>query len=94
MNSNLHADRAETNRANARNSTGPITEEGKSQSRFNAFRHGLTGKTIVMPCQDREAYEAFCREIFPKMEAADRSVTVDLQVRIAEHMTSPRMQCR
>ena len=64
MNSNLHADRAETNRANARNSTGPITEEGKSQSRFNAFRHGLTGKTIVMPWQDREAYEAFCREIF------------------------------
>ena len=55
--------RAVANRANAQHSTGPKTEEGKNRSRFNAFRHGLTGKTIVMPWQDREAYEAFCRKI-------------------------------
>lgn len=52
------------NCANAQHSTGPKTEEGKRRSRFNAFRHGLTGKTVVMPWQDRDAYEAFCQEFF------------------------------
>ena len=35
------------NRANARRSTGPRTEEGKQQSRRNAVRHGLTADTVV-----------------------------------------------
>ena len=56
--------RTAINQANSLKSTGPKTEAGKNKTRFNAFRHGLTGKTIVMPWQDQVAYEAFCKKLF------------------------------
>jgi hypothetical protein len=46
----------EINRANAQNSTGPKTPEGKKKSSINALRHGLTGQIVVMPSEDLEAY--------------------------------------
>jgi hypothetical protein len=45
-------------------STGPRTDEGKRKSALNATRHGLTGRTIVMPYEDMEAYHTFCKELF------------------------------
>jgi hypothetical protein len=45
-------------------STGPRTDEGKRKSALNAMRHGLTGRTIVMPHEDMQAYHAFCKELF------------------------------
>jgi hypothetical protein len=44
------------NRANAQKSTGPKTEAGKKRSSLNAFRHGLTGQVLVLPEEDREAF--------------------------------------
>ena len=52
-------DRIDMNRANAQNSTGPKTEEGKKHSALNATRHGLTGQTVVMPHEDLNAYTEF-----------------------------------
>jgi hypothetical protein len=37
----------EANRRNAQLSTGPITEDGRKQSRQNAVRHGLTAETVI-----------------------------------------------
>src|ERR1700686_2546939 len=52
--------RAETNRANAALSTGPKTPEGKHTASLNALRHGLTGRTVLLPADDQELYSAFC----------------------------------
>src|SRR5713101_6856030 len=55
--------RAETNRENARKSTGPRTEAGKQRSSLNALRHGLTGQTVVLPSDDLIAYQRHCQQL-------------------------------
>jgi hypothetical protein len=44
-------------------STGPRTPEGKQTASLNALRHGLTGRVVVMPHEDLNAYYAFCKEL-------------------------------
>src|SRR5258708_13143654 len=56
--------RAETNRENAKKSTGPRTVAGKQRSSLNALRHGLTGQTVVLPSDDLVAYERHCKGFF------------------------------
>ena len=51
------------NQSNAKKSTGPVTPAGKSKSRLNALRHGLTGQVTLMPEEDRAAFNSFCIEI-------------------------------
>jgi hypothetical protein len=48
-------------------STGPRTEEGKQRSAMNATRHGLTGRTVVMPYEDMGAYHAFCNQLLESL---------------------------
>jgi hypothetical protein len=45
------------NRKNAELSTGPTTEAGKATSSHNAIKTGLTGRTVLLPTDDREAFE-------------------------------------
>ncbi len=62
--------RAAINKANAQHSTGPRTEAGKQRSSLNAWRHGLTGQTVVLPSEDQSAYQrhsqSFLDEYRPK----------------------------
>src|SRR5712664_3611375 len=58
------AARTARNRANAAHSTGPKTEAGKKRSSLNAYRHGLTGQTIILPAEDLVAYQDFTRTFF------------------------------
>lgn len=45
------------NQANSKHSTGPHTEEGKAKSSLNAVKTGLTGRTVLLPGDDIEAYQ-------------------------------------
>lgn len=44
-------------------STGPRTPEGKAVSSHNATRHGLTGRVVILPSEDMNVYNAFCKEL-------------------------------
>jgi hypothetical protein len=44
------------NRANARQSTGPKTQEGKARSSANRRRHGFNGSFVLIPGEDVEQY--------------------------------------
>src|ERR671937_140841 len=46
------------NRANSQLSTGPKTSAGIENCKFNATRHGLTGKQVVIKGEDPAAYDA------------------------------------
>ena len=52
------ANQIEANRQNARLSTGPTTPAGADRSSKNATKHGLTGQTLVISPEEREAYTA------------------------------------
>jgi hypothetical protein len=42
----------ETNRRNAKRSTGPSTPEAKERVKWNALKHGLLAKSIVVPVRN------------------------------------------
>jgi hypothetical protein len=48
--------RLAANRANAQLSSGPRTPAGKAVSSMNAVKTGLTGRTVLLPSDDAEAY--------------------------------------
>jgi hypothetical protein len=72
----------EANRRNARNSTGPNTQEGKQRSRCNAVRHGLTAETVIGALEDAENYQAFEAAIIADYDAQS-AVERELVIRLA-----------
>ena len=72
----------ESNRCNARLSTGPVTEEGKSRSRRNAVRHGLTAETVIDALEDAEDYAAFEMAVTSDYDAQS-AVERELVLRLA-----------
>src|SRR5215468_2584971 len=57
----------EANRANAQKSTGPRTAEGKAKSRLNAGRHHITAQVNLLPPEEHEAAQKFCKPIFESL---------------------------
>jgi hypothetical protein len=72
----------EANRRNALKSTGPVTFEGKTRSRLNALRHGLTAETVIAGLEDTDDYQAFEAAITADYEA-ETAVERELVLRLA-----------
>jgi hypothetical protein len=55
------------NLANALHSTGPKTQEGTVAVRFNAIRHGLLARDVVLPGEDADAFEDLWNQVRAKL---------------------------
>jgi len=55
------------NTENAQHSTGPKTDSGKLISKLNAFKHGLTGNTVLLPTEDMHLYESFRADLIASL---------------------------
>lgn len=51
------------NRANAKRSTGPRTEEGKARAALNGLKHGMCAKVALLPGEEPEGYEALLADL-------------------------------
>ena len=76
------AKQLQANRNNARLSTGPKTEQGRSRSRMNALRHGLTGQVTTMTDEDRAAHDQFSQALIKSL-APEGAMETQLAQRIA-----------
>jgi len=54
----MTTDQHAANTANAQLSTGPRTDEGKARSSQNSLKHGVFAKTIVLPGESQEEFDA------------------------------------
>ena len=84
----------ESNRRNAKRSTGPRTALGKSRSRANALKHGLARAVPQCPDRDddREMYESLVGPGQPSPEQHENALTVVQATREIEHIRSVRAQ--
>ncbi len=62
MNPSTSPEQIEANRANARRSTGPVSEDGKARSSQNARVHGLCSRQIHIADEEEAAIFASLRE--------------------------------
>ncbi|MGA2134342.1 MAG: hypothetical protein ABSH50_18785 [Bryobacteraceae bacterium] len=53
----------EANLRSAQNSTGPVSAEAKEAVRFNALRHGLRARRVLLPKENPEEFHQLCAEL-------------------------------
>jgi hypothetical protein len=58
------------NRANAQLSTGPQTPAGKAVSSHNAIKTGLTGRNVLLPTDDRQAFDEHVARLLAEFQPA------------------------
>jgi hypothetical protein len=73
----------EANFANAQKSSGPKTEKGKHRTRFNAYRHGLTGQICLLTAEEQQAFDQHCAGIRESLEPVG-ALETELAQSIAE----------
>src|SRR5947209_2644504 len=67
----LSVARIEANRANAKKSTGPRTPRGKSITRLNAVRHGVSASLpVLMPGESRSLWNKFAAAVARELQPA------------------------
>jgi hypothetical protein len=63
----ISAPQLAANRANSQLSTGPQTSEGKAKSSLNAVKTALTGRTVLLPTDDAQAYQEHIADFFKEL---------------------------
>jgi hypothetical protein len=62
--------KSETARANGAKSHGPVTPQGRAASSRNSLRHGLAAKSVVLPTESSEDFQAlldsYARQFHPQ----------------------------
>jgi hypothetical protein len=76
-------------RANGSLSRGPKTEEGRRKVAFNALRHGLTAKTVVLCNESRERFQEMFDHLVDVLEPAD-----ELEFGFVEEAAAARWRLR
>ena len=72
----------EANRANAKRSTGPKSDAGKTRSRMNALKHGFSSQEIVLEGEDADQFDALRAQLeveFAPESVIDESLSIALQ---------------
>jgi len=77
------------NRKNAKKSTGPKTPEGKATVAFNAMKHGILSRQVLLPDEDESTLVKFGKNVrqqlqpFGEMETflAERIITAAWRLR-------------
>ncbi len=61
--------KVEANRRNAQKSRGPTSADGKARSRYNALKHGMTAKTVLLPGDDPQEFAGRLRYLQDDLQA-------------------------
>ena len=61
--------KVEANRRNSQKSSGPKSDAGKARSRYNALKHGMTAKTVLLPGDDPEEFAGRLRYLQDDLQA-------------------------
>src|SRR3954447_24965157 len=77
------------NRANARRSTGPKTDDGKRAVRLNGLRHGLLSHDVVLPGEDEAEFKVFGDEL-----CADLAPSGPVEALLAERVVNSAWRLR
>jgi hypothetical protein len=91
--------RIESNRRNAKKSTGPRSEIGKKRSSMNALKHGMTARIALLPDEDHARYDRrtseWIGEFRPQSDGelfqAERAVYCSWQLQRAQRAGSARL---
>ncbi|MBV9759138.1 MAG: hypothetical protein JO340_01125 [Acidobacteriaceae bacterium] len=80
------------NRANARHSTGPVTDAGKAASCRNNFRHGMAGAFSVLPSEDQDEFDALLCGLRAEHQPATLTESILVQKMAQHYWLSQRAQ--
>jgi len=81
------AARAQINRQNARNSTGPTSENGKQKSALNGIKHGLTGQRLLLLPHEVEPYQRMTEGL-----RSDYNPQTELESQLVQHIVDCNMR--
>jgi hypothetical protein len=81
--------KAESNRRNARKSTGPRTVDGKARTRWNATQHGLLSARTLLPTEAADTFKDFGSKLH-----ADLAPVGDLEELLVDRVVSTSWRLR